>query len=201
MKYISLGDDCCVKYNIDKYKGKSETLFFDWLMTSMNSVIDILNCNDINSILHFNNITRDINNPYHNSNSRIIIKSLNFCYSIHDLPINYTYNDILIFIDKYKRRFYRIINYIKSNQKICFIRNGFITNDEINNFIATIKKINSNCDFTLVVIYNNIENITLLNKNNLLVINLNIDIPIKNDWTKEYYNWSNIFSVIENKIL
>ncbi len=47
MKYISIGDACCVKYNIDKYRGNSETLFFDWLMTSMDSVIEILNCNDI----------------------------------------------------------------------------------------------------------------------------------------------------------
>jgi hypothetical protein len=35
MKYISIGSNCCVKYNIDKYRSNNETLFFDWLMTSM----------------------------------------------------------------------------------------------------------------------------------------------------------------------
>ena len=40
MKYISIGNACSVKYNIDKYRGKSKTLFFDWLMTSMDSVIE-----------------------------------------------------------------------------------------------------------------------------------------------------------------
>lgn len=95
MKYISIGSACSVKYNIDKYRYKCETLFFDWLMTSMNSIIDILACENIDNILYFDNIVRDINNPYKDDNSRIIIKSLDFCVSIHYLPINYTDNDIL----------------------------------------------------------------------------------------------------------
>ena len=37
MVYISIGRSCSVKYQIDKYKHKLETLFFDWLMTSINS--------------------------------------------------------------------------------------------------------------------------------------------------------------------
>jgi hypothetical protein len=201
MKYISIGSACTVKYNIDKYKGNCETLFFDWLMTSMNSVIDILGSDNINNILYFDNIIRDINNQCGNTNSTIIIKSLNYCYSIHDLPISYTDNDILDFIDKYTRRFNRIIEYIKSNEKICFIRNGFVRNYEIDKFIETIKKINPNCDFTLVVIYNNKKNTTLLKQNHLLFINLNVDIPIENDWTQQFLNWENIFSVIENNII
>jgi len=124
MKYISIGRNCSVKYNIDKYKGNCETLFFDWLMTSMNSVIDILGSDNINNILYFDNIIRDINNPCGGTNSRIIIKSLNYCRSIHDLPISYTDNDILDFIDKYTRRFNRIIEYIKSNEKFVLYEMG-----------------------------------------------------------------------------
>lgn len=201
MKYISIGNACPVKYNIDKYRGKSETLFFDWLMTSMNSIIDILGCDNIDNILYFDNIIRDINNPYKDENSRIIIKSLDFCVSIHDLPINYTDNDILGFIYKYKRRFNRIIEYIKSNEKICFIRNSYVSNSQIDKFIETITKINPNCDFTLVVIHNSKENkATFLNKKNLLYMYLNVDIPTIFDWTYEYLNWEKIFLDIENNI-
>ena len=199
MKYISIGNNCSVKYNIDKYRGKNQTLFFDWLMTSMNSVIDILGSDNIKDILNFENIFIDVNNP-HNNKQRIVIKSLDFCVSIHDVPINYTDNDILVFIDTYTRRFNRIIEYIKSNEKICFIRHGFVTNDEIDRFIETITKINSDCDFTLVVIYNDKKNNTeIVKQKKLLYIKLNID-TIESDWTQQFLNWDNIFSDIENNI-
>jgi hypothetical protein len=56
MKYISIGKSCSVKHQIDKHKHKDETLFFDWLITSMKSVIEILVCPDINNILCVDNI-------------------------------------------------------------------------------------------------------------------------------------------------
>jgi hypothetical protein len=201
MKYISIGDTCAVKYNIEKYIGNSETLFFDRLITSMNSVIDILDCEDIKDIYYFENIIRDIKNPYKGENSIINIKSLEKCCSIHDLAINYTDNDVINFIDKYTRRFNRIIEYIKSNEKICFIRNSFVSNLQIDKFIETIKKINPNCDFTLVVIHNNNKNNTeILKRKNLLYIKLNIDIPKDNEWTLQILNWEKIFLDIENNI-
>jgi hypothetical protein len=201
MKYISIGWNCSVKYNIDKYIGKSERLFFDWLMTGMNSVIEILQSNNIKNILYFDNIIRDVNDPYSGENSRIIIKSLNHCVSIHDFSRNYTDNDILDFIDKYTRRFNRIIQFIKSNEKLCFIRFDHLLNyDEIYKFIETIKNINNNCDFTIVIIDNHTKNNSeIFKQNNLLHIKLNLD-KIENDWTEQFLNWKNIFSDIENNI-
>ena len=171
-------------------------------MTSMDSVIEILNCNNINTILYSDNIVRDLNNPSNSNNSRIIIKSLNFCVSIHDLGKNYTDNDVLDFIDKYSRRFKRIIEYIKSNEQICFIRIGYVSCDEIYKFIETIKKINSNCNFTIVVIDNNKQNKPeIIKQHNLLYIKLNVNIPIEEfDWTLQFLNWNNIFLDIEKNI-
>ncbi len=90
MKYISVGNACNVKQQIQKYKGGCETLFFDWLMTDMHSVNSIIGCNDINNLLFFDNICSNPNEPIFNNNSRIIIKSLSFCISIHDIKINFT---------------------------------------------------------------------------------------------------------------
>jgi hypothetical protein len=200
MNYISIGSNCSVKYNIDKYRCKHETLFFDWLMTSMNSVIDILRCDNIKDILYFENIITDPNKPVHNNNKRIIIKSLDFCVSIHDVPINNTDSDIFNFIDKYTRRFNRIIDCIKSNEPICFIRLGYANNDEINKFIQTIKNINPDCDFTVVIIHNDKKNNSeIVKHNNLLYIKLNID-TIESDWTQQFLNWDKLFLDIENNI-
>ena len=58
MVFISIGTACNVKNQIDKHTGKKETLFFDWLMTDMNSVISILKCNNIDEI--FKSEMRDL---------------------------------------------------------------------------------------------------------------------------------------------
>ena len=203
MKYISIGHRCYVKYNIDKYKGKCETLFFDWLMTSMKSVIEILGCHDINNILYFDNIIRDIKYPFNieDKNARVIIKSLDLCVSVHDLPGNYTDKDILDFIIKYKKRFNYIIEYIKSNEKICFIRGGYVSQSDADKFIETILKINNNCDFILVIIHNDKENNNeIIKHNKILYIKLNIDIPSDFNWRHEFLNWEKIFIDIENNI-
>lgn len=199
MKYISIGFKCSVKYNIDKYRGKSKTLFFDWLMTTMDSVIELLKCNNIKDILYIDNLVKD-HSFIGKKTCKIKIQSLDFCYSIHDMPKYYKKNDIINFIEKYTRRFNRIIQYIKSNEKLCFIRYGKISNNQVDQFINIIKKINPKCNFTLIVITNK-ENINLVEKKHLLTIPLHIDIPKNGDWKLQYLNWDkNIFSVIEDKL-
>ena len=207
MKYISIGETCCVKFNIDKYRGTSKTLFFDWIYSSMNVVIKILECNNIDNILYFDNIFREKNDEGFKENSIISIKSFNSeCFFRHDVPRNCTDNDILDFIHKYKKRFHRIIEYIKSNEHICFIRVGYVSYDEIYNFNEAIKNINPECDFTLVVIDNNENNNTeLFKQKNLLYFKLKIDIPSNNDadiwgWTKEFLDWNKIFLDIEKNL-
>jgi hypothetical protein len=206
MKYISIGNTCCAKYNIDKYKGTSKTLFFDWIRSTMNVVIKILECNNIDNILYFDNIIRDINNPYRGENSVMTIKSFNSeCLFRHDFSRDYTDTDTLYFIDKYKRRFNRIIEYIKSNEQICFVRVGYVSYDEIYKFNEVIKHINPECDFTLVIIDNNENNNTeIFKQKNLLYFKLNFIIPseydIEYDWTLQYFDWNKIFLDIENNI-
>jgi hypothetical protein len=201
MVYISIGTACNVKYQINKHKHKLETLFFDWLITSMTSVIEILSCDDIDKILYFDNITRDKNNPFHTDNSRMIIKSLNCCASIHDIKREFTDNDILQFIDKYKRRFFRIMEYIKSDEKIYFLRYDHVNDYAIHKFIETILKINPDCNFAIVVIDNNKENTEIILKyDHCLYMKLNIDTPTTPDWTTEHLNWEKIFLDIENNI-
>ena len=172
-------------------------------MSSMNTVTELLSCDDINKILYFDNIVRDINNPFHQTNSRIIIKSMDCFISIHDLPFDYTNNDILNFIDMCKRRYNRIIEYIKSDEKICFIHHSsYIVDDNtINKFIQTILKINPKCNFNIVVIDNNKKNDNVIIKyENCLYIKLNVYNPSVPDWTKSFLNWEKIFLDIENNI-
>lgn len=160
--YISIGRACCVKYQIDQYFGKKETNFFDWLISSMNSVITVLKCKNIDELLNFNNIYINPKIPYSKGNTgkntRVVIRSLYRCISIHDVKTDFNNDDIYDFIDKYKRRWNRMIEYIKQDEKIYFIRFGEIKPHEKEQFIQTILGINENCNFYLIsIIDSNIE--------------------------------------------
>jgi len=155
--YISIEFACNMNYQIQKHIGKKETLFFDNLITCINSVISILSFfENIDKLLYFENVIQKPNDPiFNNVKSKIIIKSLPQCESIHDVKIDFKHEDILEFIEKYKRRFLRIINYIKGNDKIVFCRYGNINPNQKCAFTEQIKKINPNCDFCLVSINSN----------------------------------------------
>jgi ABC-type molybdate transport system substrate-binding protein len=204
-KYISLGKACNVRHQIDLYIGKSETLFFDWLITDTNSVIEIFNSyKDIETILFFDNAIKNPNKIPLGVNSRILIKSLSYCESIHDLKIEYTDKDITEFLEKYKRRFARLIDYIKSDNEIIFLRYDSNKRNELasqdnNKLIQKIKAINPDCNFKVA---------TLINKNNSdenskeeesIIINLHnylISEIDSNDWTASYWDWKQIFDDI-----
>jgi hypothetical protein len=195
MVYISIGEYCCVKHQIYTHKHKIETLFFDWLVTSMESVIEVLS-GDINQILTKDTVVLDTKNPIFNNKSRILIQSLHSCVSVHDVKVDFNDTDILEFIDTYKRRWNRILTYIRSQEKIYFIRFGPVTPSNQLQFITTILKLNPKCNFELVVIDNTAFKIGYLRTKHCLYLNLNV--AKVDDWTCSYLNWELLFSFIEN---
>jgi hypothetical protein len=205
MVFISIGRGCMVKYQINKHTGSSPTLFFDWLITDMDSVIEIFNsysCGNIDSLLSPNNTIQCSINPVHNNKtSRFLIgpDSLSCCTSIHDVNIKYTAKDIFNFIEKYKRRFMRIIEYINSNEKIYFIRYDKINNDQRVKFIETIKRINAKCNFVLIAIKPDQKNSEIKIEENYKEINLtsietkNATLIVEPDWSYSHWDWNKIF--------
>ena len=196
MRCISIGSKCNVKFQINKYVKKQETLFFDWLGTDMETVIKILQCKNICDILYHDNIVKDPKNPYTKSNSRIIIKSLPYCVSIHDFTINFKKEDIDSFINKYERRFKRLIELICSTEKLYFIRYEKITEEQKKLFIETILNINPDCDFTLVSVIDDCVN--EINKGERfiefkLIRKFN---KYPDDWSTSYLDWNTVFKTI-----
>lgn len=200
--FISIGCACNVKYQIDKHKGGKETLFFDWLITDMKSVVSILNFHyNIDELLNLTNIVKDKNNLADTTKLKISLTPLSSCIFLHDVDIGASDKDILDFIEKYKRRFYRIINYIKGKQKIYFLRCGNINNDIKDQFLQIIKTINPDCEFSLVSINVNQDNNNVIKHNNFLKINLtNRGAKYPNDWTSSYLDWKQIFLDIEKNV-
>jgi hypothetical protein len=199
--YISIGNACNMIYQINKHIGKKETLFFDNLLICVDSIISILSSfENIDKILYFENvIQKPYDSTFNGVKSKMIIKSLPFCEFIHDVKIGFTNEDILEFIEKYKRRFLRIINYIRGCDKIIFCRYGNINLHQKRAFIEKIKDINPACNFFMVSINLNKEADSIRKEENFLEINIKKpDIPYEHEWTTSYLDWKKIFTDIEN---
>ena len=185
--YISLsssyaGNACAVRQSIINYTSTSnETQFFDWLVTSMKSV---------NQILENTPIIFESNYIYPNSlnNTSINFKNFDLLTSHHDIH-EFNDNSINEITEKYIRRYERLINTIKEQKKINFIRycknSTNIEEEEILIFYKNIKNINPNLLFNFILIsdYNDFVIPNNLLKDNFIYINLNnyVDDDIVND--------------------
>ncbi len=171
MIFISLGNACNVKYQIDTCIGKKETLFFDWLMTDIPSIIRILK--------HYNNIhdimreeTLDITEKW------VDIKGLSWCRFIHDIMGTPSTKEIREFIDKYKRRLDRIIDYIKADVPIVFIRYGDRADEIIcNELKELLMTINPHVKYIFANLYSNsnIDETPVVYNHNLHTMWINIE--------------------------
>lgn len=193
--YISLsssyaGNACAIRQSIINYSNNSsETQFFDWLVTSMKSV---------NEILENKPIIFESNYIYPNSqnNTSINFKNFDKLISHHDIH-KFNDNSINEITEKYNRRYLRLIKTIKEEKKINFIRycknSTDLEEEEILKFYKYIKDINSKLLFNFILISDCGDLVlpnNLLKKNDFIFINLNNYID--NDTLKETNNYLKI---------
>jgi len=204
--YLSLsasyaGNACAVRQSIINYTQQSgETQFFDWLVTSMKSVNQILE----NTPIIFENNYRSQPNSMKIS---INFKNFDLLISHHDI-CEFNANSINEITEKYNKRYERLINTIKLNNKINFIRycknQENIEKEEILIFYKNINNINPNLVFNYILISDSNELIipdNLLLKDNFIYINLNnyIDDDILNE-TNNYYKIIKKYKCIFNLV-
>ena len=212
--FIPIGKHCDVRYQIDKFTKKTEaTLFFDWLRSDLICVNHLLKITDICKELLFKENLYIYD--YDHLNSGVEFNTFrsfdNVLLSHHDLPVKskLTDNDIEMFLDKYKRRFHRMMDIIRGNDMIYFIRSGDVNIYEMDEFIKNIQQIHPNCKFCLVSLSseNPDKEIKIFeNENHFLKLNfVYFKIPHdkiteehkkEQEWTRPFYYWKDIFSTI-----
>ena len=121
MKIISLSSDkagfaCAVATSIKKYYNNNyQTQIFDYLVCSLNTINSILKTTNYNDIINNLEIT-----PIDNK-SCVKFKNYDNLISYHDLLNPYTKSDYINFIEKYKRRYNRLLEIIKNVVVLYFI--------------------------------------------------------------------------------
>jgi hypothetical protein len=208
MKIISLsssiaGPACAVAKSIKKYfyNNDYQTNMFDYLEISFLSILQILYLE--NDDINYLNLNNEI---YLNKNDFNSVKFTNFdkIISHHDLKKIYSEDDYKNFIDKYKRRYYRLINDIKTEDKIFFIRYGIENNNIINEFINKILIINPNLKIFFIIIDYNEKHCDYNDKNYIYVnfYNHNKNIQYDNDlfYKTIQYDWKVVYDIIFNNL-
>jgi hypothetical protein len=196
MEIVSLGNNCAIAYQLKRYNLRNNAYPFDWLkikdFSDLNKILD----NDFEEIFHkenfklknvsdkfpIENYKDDISYIYENNN-------IQFC---HDFSSDFekSYQN---FVDKYKRRVYRLYDLIHSDKEIHFIRDEWKYNEDLSNKINEFKniiyKINPYCKYKLSVIINTDKPIDIGIKNS----NIIFDINKIGDWTRSNIDWQYIF--------
>jgi len=218
MYFISLGRKCTIGYHIKKYMNNDvPTQFFDWTRVDFRCVLQILKLDCIDKILNIENINVDNTTLAHENDILITLKNFDeqnlTLYFRHEIKLkeysDLVKNDKLIeFIAKYKRRYDRLIKLIKSNETLCFIHYDieslFDFENDINDFYKTLKEINKDVDFCLVIIKNDKnEDYTFIKHKQHLQINITkfIDESIiskpEDVWKSNEVEWIKIFELIK----
>lgn len=164
----------------------------------------------INELLEGKPILFEETYIYPNQLNTTTIKFLNFdrLISHHDID-KFTNNSINEITEKYTRRYERLINTIKGEKEINFIRyckdSTYIEEDEIIKFYENIKNINCDLVFKFILISDYDDLIipdNLINNENFIYINLNnfIDEEVineTNDYFKIIKKYKCIFNIIK----
>ena len=204
MTFISLGEACDVKYQLEaKFKEHNkiqETYFFDWIVSDFKTVLSVLSGDFLKKFKKDNLIIDNKNNKY--SSSLVTIKDFSAFSSLHDLPKIYNDKDIDEFINKYTRRHDRFINLIKNNnEKMFFLRKTkkIISNRDIVFFNNYIKKFNPFNKVYLEILCNYIPDDYQIKHGVILINYERLKLFESKDWKANNYNWNFILDLlIEN---
>jgi hypothetical protein len=198
MKIISLasniaGPACAISVSIKKYfyNDNYKTNIFDYLEISLKSINQILEIiskkEDIEILLKTKN-KKYLNND---GNISVIFNNFDKIISHHDLNNEFSENDYIEFIDKYIRRYDRLIMDLYKEDKIFFIRFGKEEKEDIINFIKNINTINPLLKIYFIHLdYNNYEN------NDDYSYKLDYQYEKKENILKINYNYINFYDYV-----
>jgi hypothetical protein len=160
-KIISLGSDCEVATQLNKYKLRHEAYPFDWMRTYVFSKLTQLIQNNFAHFLH---------GPLLVKGHHSVTNKLYFMAFVHDFPtrenpsyerLDEEFAGIIIpnFVqflpqvrEKYARRIARFKKALYSNEPILFIRSQHIQPHEAAEFVQLISRLNPKLNFTLAVV-------------------------------------------------
>lgn len=145
---ISLGHFCAVASELDKLGFREASLPFDWIISPLDSVIDLIN-NNFEDFLNPDLLYRDSKRPY-----IVLNKRYNIAF-YHDFKESIPIEEQVSYVQKkYDRRISRFYEYI--NEKTLFVRyietkqEYEYISENYDSFLGLLRRTNSENDLILI---------------------------------------------------
>jgi hypothetical protein len=194
VKYISLGSNCSVTWQLNKYNQRTNSFPFDWTKITIRQLINILE-NNFNSYTNIYIKKLSQNHLDHNLNPTLLLTNQYSVSFAHEVISNSESN-----VNQFKIKLEnRIKNFLDlksfSKDKIKFIRIELsICNskyfDKINNLLILLEKYTGHNEFKFILI---------IHSDSIIPSNLSNKIQIckfdqfNSDWKMDNIDWKNIF--------
>ena len=206
--YLSIGNSCVVSHWLRKTKLQSnETHFFDWIITSFKTVIEILNIVDEEKLCEKLKTNIVFEKALFENHKVVLCNNFDTFKSVHDLPANGDDDAIYMehFVNKYVRRYTRLIHKIKVEDTLQFILFLNCVYSDINLhvdlFNQILTKLHKNHNFKLKILTTDKSDKKELNKTDFCEI-IHLEdyriCPNHKGWTLEHYDWEVVLNTIKN---
>jgi len=184
MKFISLGGNCSITYQLNKYNLRKEAYPFDWCKININQLIKVLE-NNFDEYSETLIIKYKSNKHFKDNESSYILKNIYNIKFSHEIIY---LNELEKFIKSINRRIERFKNL---TEKIIFIRIELSPikisyENNIKNLIKLLYKYSNNFELLLII------NLTIqLNlPNNVKIYKFN---EFSENWKMDNINWNQLF--------
>jgi hypothetical protein len=139
LNLVSIGDACAPARKVLEYRksfNHSEaTGFFDSLMTSFDTVLQVLQC-DPESALVTSKVKRT---GSHNGYAHMVFTDFEKLESIHDIKTD-TDSDLVFLVERYRRRWQRLMEKVRLFDTVVFVFGGTVTEKQVYKFFDVLKQ-------------------------------------------------------------
>ena len=201
MRWISLRQACLASYYLRKFGlQNNETHFFDWIVTSQNTVIKVLEMKDQEQLRKALTDNVEFEEELFEGHKAFSCQTLGL-RSVHDLPANGDRPDLfrLHFVDKYIRRYNRLVEVLNSDEPVVFVMTlkQYEPPDEL---LRTIQKRFPKLKFRLVLI---VEEKTVIVSRKVTTMFLEDYLlnpgAKQTHWSLDQFDWRKIFDNLKTK--
>lgn len=205
--FVSIGESCAVKYQIQKhlffqrdtFSSNTKRCFFDYVYSTFDAVLKLFS-GEV-EISPNNIVDKGVYEHSRGKHGKYNVAMELSCgvTCIHDIEDGYTETELQEFIEALRRRVIRTTAHVMSEKSVFFIhyaRGDKLPHEKCQQFLDLLHNLNENHKCVLVSCYNGDENDTTTVQEKF------ISFPLKKrhfpteEWKRDDLNWGELFQLL-----
>jgi hypothetical protein len=196
LNLVSIGDACGPARKVLEYRksfNHSEaTGFFDSLMTTFETVLQVLQCDPESALV----TTKVKRTGSHDGYARMIFTDFEKLESIHDIKTE-TDSDLVFLVERYRRRWHRLMEKVQLLHTVVFVFGGTVTEKQVYEFFDVLKMFNQQSQAYLMCVHDgpsmNVSHPKFIEK---LRPDYRI-LHVSPTWDQQEFDWPKMFEEVQ----